>query len=369
MSGGTGPGGGTTPGITNLMGGRSTYLLAQSEFTATEPAISNVTVSNTSPTINSTLTITATLSNENAVYLGYRTDVEDQFSRITMYDDGAHNDGAANDGVYGVDVLMSNIFMQYYIYAENNNIGKFSPVRAEHEFHTINIVTPPVGDVVINELLASNSANTADQDGEYDDWIELYNNTSASINLGGYYLSDNIDNLMKWQIPSGTSINANGYLIVWADEDTTQTGLHANFKLASSGETLFLVNATGTIIDQIFFPSQTTDITYGRFANGTGNFQQLWPTFNAQNLLNTATTNIAKKEVGFRALPNPAHDYIKLEMLQTNTEVKNVAVYDLLGRNIFSSTMKQNLTINTSNWTPALYIIKVGNGSIKVMVQ
>lgn len=369
VSGGPGPGGGGTIGITNLMGPRTTYLLALSDFTATEPVITSVTPSNTAPAINSTITITANVTNENAVYLGYRSDVEDAFTRIPMYDDGAHNDGAANDGVYGVDVVMSNIFMQYYIYADNNDIGKFSPVRAEHEFYTLSIASPPVGDVVLNELLASNTANTADQDNEYDDWIELYNNTGSTINLGGYYLSDNIDNLLKWQIPSGTSITGNGYLIIWADDDTSQAGLHANFKLASAGETLFLVNPSGTIIDQVFFPTQTTDIAYGRFANGSGNFQQLWPTFNGENLLNTSISNITKNDVGFSIHPNPADDQVNIEMLQTSLKAKNIKVYDLLGRNIYSSTIEQKVQINTSNWSPALYIIKIENTSLKLLVK
>lgn len=369
VGGGPGPGGGSYIGITNLMNARSTYLLGLSDFTATEPSISNVTVSNTSPTLNSTVTITATVANENTVYLGSRTAVEDRFVRTLMYDDGAHNDGAANDGVYGADVTMSDIFVQYYIYAENATIGKFSPVRAEHEYHTLNIASPPVGDIVINELLASNSTNVADGFGEYDDWVELHNNTNTSINIGGYYLTDKIDNLTKWEIPANTILAGKGYQIFWADEDSSQGPYHMNFKLASAGENLFLVNPSGTIIDQVVFPTQTTDISYGRYANGTGAFQNLPPTFNAENMLTIATNDLAKKKIEIKASPNPANDYINLEVIGTNKELKNVSVYDIHGRVILHDTMKENLEINTSNWAPSCYIIKVDQSSIKIIVK
>ena len=82
--------------------------------------------------------------------------------------------------------------MQYYAYAENNNAGIFSPRRAEHEYYTFTAtsINPSLSGVVINEFMASNSTTARDQDGEYDDWIELYNNSSSAIDLSGYYLTD-----------------------------------------------------------------------------------------------------------------------------------------------------------------------------------
>ena len=75
--------------------------------------------------------------------------------------------------------------------------------------------------MAINEVLASNTKNL-DENKQADDWIELYNLTSSAVNLGGYYLSDNPTNLKKWQFPANTTIAANSFLIVWADEDETQ---------------------------------------------------------------------------------------------------------------------------------------------------
>ncbi|MEM6967454.1 MAG: CotH kinase family protein [Bacteroidota bacterium] len=223
--GGGGPGGGTTPGITNLMDGRSDYLLGLNDFTQTEPTISNITLSNTSPIINETITISASIANGNTVYLGYRAELGAPFRRVQMYDDGAHNDGAANDGIYGVSLEMNSSFTQYYLYAENDNMGEFSPQRAEHEYYTITatISNTPVGDLVINEFMASNDATVADQDGEFDDWVELYNNSSTIIDLEGYFLSDDANEPTKWAFPAGTQIASNGYLVVWTDNDNSRS--------------------------------------------------------------------------------------------------------------------------------------------------
>jgi hypothetical protein len=139
------------------------------------------------------------------------------------------------------------------------------------------------GEIVINELMPVNSTIVADQNGEYDDWFELFNLTSVSIDISGYYLTDNNSNKTKWQIPQGTSIPGNGYLIVWADKDTLQTGLHSNFKLSSLGEEIILSKPDGTLIDEVVYPGQTLEFSYSRFPNGKGAFRWQNPTFNSIN--------------------------------------------------------------------------------------
>jgi hypothetical protein len=139
------------------------------------------------------------------------------------------------------------------------------------------------GNVVINELMPSNATTVADQDGEYDDWIELFNLSYVSIDLSGYYLSDSKKECEKWKFPVGTYIPENGYLIVWADNDTTETGLHANFKLSSAGEKVILTTPGGTITDEIEYPSQTLEYSYSRRPNGKGHFSWQVPTFDKSN--------------------------------------------------------------------------------------
>jgi hypothetical protein len=137
-------------------------------------------------------------------------------------------------------------------------------------------------DVVINEFLAGNDTTAADQDGEYDDWIELFNNSTTSFSLNGYHLTDESNDPTQWTFPD-TTIPSHGYMIVWADEDENQHGLHANFKISASGEALYLTDTLGLVTDSILFGVQTTDVSYGRYPNGTGSFRTMYPTFSAAN--------------------------------------------------------------------------------------
>ncbi|MDG2463838.1 MAG: CotH kinase family protein [Crocinitomicaceae bacterium] len=362
IGGGPGPGGQSTPGITNLMNGRSTYLLGLSDFTQTEPTIANISVSNTTPTLNDVLNFTATITDENAVYFGYRTANYLPFVRIHMFDDGAHNDGAAGDGVYGVSATMSTTFLQYYIYAENSGIGKFSPVRAEHEYYTIEITPPPAGNIVINELLASNDITQADQDGEFDDWIELYNNTNSAIDISGYFLSDDPTDLTIFQFPLGASIAANGYLIVWADGDLTQTGLHADFKLSASGETLFLSDAGNTIVDQITFGVQTADISYGRYVNGMGGFISMPATFSSQNTNVLTLEDNLNEAMKIIVYPNPSSGIFTYEISDANTDL-SMMVFDMMGNQLLTLENNTSGTIDLSDFSNGIYMVRIQSDS------
>jgi hypothetical protein len=207
-----------------------------------------------------------------------------------MLDDGLHNDGTAGDGLYGGSIppLGSVTYGRYYIEAiaaDAAATATYEPKGAEHDvflYQTDN-TSALAGDLVINEFMASNDTTQADQDGDFDDWIELYNNTTSSISLDGFHLSDDVDNPTKWAFPAGSSIDGNGYLIIWADEDLEQDGLHADFKLSAGGETVVLTDADGAIVDTVTYVDQSADISHGRFANGTGDFQDMRPTFNAEN--------------------------------------------------------------------------------------
>jgi CotH kinase protein/Lamin Tail Domain/Secretion system C-terminal sorting domain len=320
----------TVPGISNLMSARMSYLQTNTDFNYTPPVISAVQSSNANPALNTIITITALVSNTNtnSVFLGYRSDISQKFTRVLMYDDGLHNDGAAGDNVYGADFTVSSAVMQYYLYAENNNAGLFAPERAEHEFYVINASIQQItaGDVVINEFMAINQNTVTDANGEFEDWIELHNNLSAPVSLEGSYLSDDAANPLKWAFPQSTVIPANGYLTAWADEDVLQTGLHTNFKLAASGEEI-LFSYANSIIDSIYFAQQTVDVSYGRCADGSGPFGTMTPSFAA---VNNCPVGINETENLVRAtlFPNPTNGLLHIRSLTNN--INSITVYNTL---------------------------------------
>ena len=143
------------------------------------------------------------------------------------------------------------------------------------------LANPPV---VISEFLAAAQRPHNEQSSESEDWIELFNRSEQEVDLSGAYLSDDRDNLAKWSFPAGTTIPSRGFLIVWADENGKATaGLHANFKLSKEGEEIYLTDRHASdrsilvILDHVEFSRQTTDVSYGRYPDGQGNWQPLVP--------------------------------------------------------------------------------------------
>jgi hypothetical protein len=102
-------------------------------------------------------------------------------------------------------------------------------------FFTLGLVASYQSQVIINEYSCSNLTGITDAYGEREDWIELFNPTSAAVDLTGWYLSDKASNLTKWMIPSG-SINANGYKMVFCSKRNTVNGnqYHPNFNLSQT---------------------------------------------------------------------------------------------------------------------------------------
>ncbi|MEN8797124.1 MAG: lamin tail domain-containing protein [Akkermansiaceae bacterium] len=122
----------------------------------------------------------------------------------------------------------------------------------------------PVLPPVLNEFLASNDSDFADDDGNFSDWIEIYNPNPFTIALDGYHLTSDPLNLSEWTFPTGVSLDGNSYLIIFASGISRGLPeLHTNFKITSNGGFLALVDPDGsTIINQFNFPSQRTDISY-----------------------------------------------------------------------------------------------------------
>ena len=146
--------------------------------------------------------------------------------------------------------------------------------------------------IVINEFLASNVTTNPDivDFRDFSDWIELYNNQDFEADLSGYYLTDDLTDQTKWQIPQNTIIPSKGFYFLWADgEDdipgqnyirnwwpnnisyTTQWS-HTNFKLNKEAELIALFNSNGILIDSVSYSNQIEDVSYGRKPDGSSNW-------------------------------------------------------------------------------------------------
>ena len=125
---------------------------------------------------------------------------------------------------------------------------------------------------VISEFMARNQETLEDGDGDYSDWIEIHNPNLIPIDLGGYSLTDNSEDPFRWSFPSGTSIPAGGYLIVFASQQERDDyvdpdgNLHSNFSLRADGEYLALVSpVSGSPVSEFSptYPEQREDLSYG----------------------------------------------------------------------------------------------------------
>ncbi len=230
-------------------------------------------------------------------------------------------------------------------------------------------------DIVINELIASSDSLSmiSDPAGEYDDWIELYNNTPNDVDLSGAYLSDDENNLKKWEFPAGTTIESHGYLIVWADDDEGQNGLHANFKLSKKGESIFLSDVDTMVIDQVEFEEQQKNVAYARNPNGTGNFVFQKPTFNENNEVNTSTVNPELLE-SVKIYPNPTYGIFNLDFKVGKKSDLSVSIMDVTGKEVLSLIDGSNaygvgqhqLSFNLSEYSllPGTYWVSIKSAEV-----
>jgi len=148
----------------------------------------------------------------------------------------------------------------------------------------------------INEFEAKNTSTISDNYGEFDDWIEIINKTGQSINLNGYYLTDDLSDKSKSKLISNGDelvVPSGGTIILWADKEISQGSNHLSFKLSSESGQIGLFSPTLQFLDTLSYPLQYTDISEGRDQSNSS----LWkyysvPTPNKANNT-TAYTGVA----------------------------------------------------------------------------
>jgi len=344
------------PGITELMDARSTYLGTYPGMN-NEPVINSVNASSTGITLGDDIYITAQVDSADTVILAYRYGTNAIFEKVYMLDDGTQNDGAAGDSLYGI--LLSGIGnnVQYYIYAENDSAGTFSPKRAAYEYYSIEGASIEPNQLVINELMSDNENTAMDEHEDYNDWIEIYNPTPYDISTKGLYLTDEYWTVDKWAMPDKV-IKSNDYMIIWADEEPDESLLHTNFKLESGSGELMLTDGTSDFINWVDYPSMDADIAYGRYPNGTGPFADILPTFNGNN--DYATSIEEGTATSFEAYPNPAREEINIR--PTENGIFNIEISDINGRSVLSISgqyINEKMTLNVSEFANGFYVMQL----------
>ena len=103
----------------------------------------------------------------------------------------------------------------------------------------------------MTEIMGSNSAYPG-PDGKYFDWVELHNSADGAIDISGYHLTDN-DRAVKYTVPSGTILPADGYYVVWCDADAPEGSDLAQFSVSrDGGEMLYLMNSKNVVVDTAY---------------------------------------------------------------------------------------------------------------------
>ncbi len=158
------------------------------------------------------------------------------------------------------------------------------------------------GTFQLSEVMANNVSAVANG-GLYSPWIEIQNNSGVSASIASWTLSDPISSL-KYKFPSGTTIPANSYLVVWCDSATGAPGLHTGFSLNPTGDTVQLLDASKVLWDAVQFGNQPANYSIGKIS---GTWQLTNPTPNAANIAATLAPAGSVVLNEWMANPNPSN--------------------------------------------------------------
>jgi hypothetical protein len=195
-----------------------------------------------------------------------------------MKDDGIFPDALANDGIYSSSLPEFPSADLVYCRAAMIDSAVFSPCDGRALF-----LTESNSQIFINEVMTDNATVIADENGQYDDWIELWNAGGSPISLNGKFLSDDADEPYKFALPN-VALTPGQHLIFWADNDEMFNRYHTNFSLSAGGETLKLYTKelnSPRLVDVVEIPEISEDFSYGRLTDGSA----VWFTFENGKLI------------------------------------------------------------------------------------
>lgn len=344
------------------------------------------------PSSGQDVNVVATVTDDNFVSTVYtKYDTGSGFIDLIMWDDGDHGDLDEEDGIYGcyIPSQASGTEVQYYIEAtDNEGESTVYPVTSP-DIIMHYIVDYEIPLLYLNEFMADNDSTITDPQGDFDDWIEIYNASTEPIDIGGMYLTDKFQEPEDWWMipttqPDSTTIAPGSFLLLWADSDIEFGVLHLDFKLSIDGEQIGLFAFYGTTpIDTLSFGVQTIDVSYGRYPDGSENWIFMnTPTPGSANSSALADDQIIDNTETISLLgnyPNPFNYETVIHFSLTRPEFINLNIYNVKGekvRNLIHRELQpdtysinwngrdQNMKKNSSG----IYIIKL-SASTKTKVQ
>jgi hypothetical protein len=139
---------------------------------------------------------------------------------------------------------------------------------ATEQTYTLTVLAPGLPEAMLSEIVTNNRRGLRDEDGEASDWLEVFNPTMQSVDLGGWALSDDPTRPQRWTFPAGVILPPEGFLVVFASDKNRRVAgapLHTNFRLGSeAGHGLWLRRPDGSIASAwTDLPAQREDLSFG----------------------------------------------------------------------------------------------------------
>jgi len=292
---------------------------------------------------------------------------------IELFDDGQHDDVLANDGIFGTVILGLDAgqTIDYFVEATDaaTNMSRFPRCGMESV-----VIGSANFDLAINEIMASNGSIIADEEGEFDDWLEIHNFGNDPVFLGDKYLSDDAEEPNKWSFPEIT-IQPGEFLLFWADDDEEQGEMHTNFKLSAGGEFIGIFDTETQNfgqIDGLNFGEQEEDAAFGRVPNGTGVFQEVTPTPAASNEPLSVSQVFGNELITLNTFPSPFQEDLKISLTTTSIKPFQISIKNAIGQTVFENEktfFDTILEIPTTNWSAGLYFVSLSQNNQPILVD
>lgn len=332
-------------GLFQYIGSRANSALAQTQNLAFAPVVEHIRHSAPLPAEwwEIAFNITAHQAALQSVQLQYQIN-NGAVQILNMYDDGIAPDQVAADGEYRAQVQMpaaNALFTAHISVSDAAGNVALLPCNKAIEY---DVQTPPFA-LYINEWQAQNNTVISDEQGEYEDWIELYNPTEAVLSLENVYLTDNFFYPNKWRLPPNLQIQPKNFALFWADDETSEGAQHCNFKLSKEGEELAIFlkqNNKMLPLHKVRFGEQTADHSEGLYpdaADSVAVFEV--PTPAASNVGAALALSPVSTDAIECIYPNPAVAgeilYVQLNTADTQA---NITLYDLQGKAVWRTSIQ-----------------------------